>query len=530
VLDNNAVIMERRAYLSVISSMSLGAALAGCSETEDDSDTATETPEEPDLVITVENKQGEALENTLIELIEKGDSQSGDETVMAGSTDSEGRLTFGGLEEGVTYTLVASHEGYVEEETEAFEFEGDQLEASFSLPEVDETSDETPEETPDETPDESDPAAFEFTEIEPTEVSINERESVSVHTTIKNIGQQEGEAEVDISIDGNIESSQTVQLGGGQQQRIEFDVDTADIGSGDHEVTFQTKDDSISSTVTVLEESSFEFVDSMPKGESIEYDETVDITATIRNSGDVTRTETVTFTFDDEEVDTLTVTLDSGEETNLSITIDTGLYTEGHKSYTFSSRDDSISDQIFIDLTQPSDQSFSGSGAAVERDIEIEGGLTVIEASHNGESNFQVSLVPDEGFDVLFINVIGDFDGSQAELVEGGTYLLDIEADGGWSITVKQPRATSGSSPPDSFSGRGPDVVGPIEFDGTHIAEGSHSGEGNFQVRVMPMEGSFSELVFNEIGNFNGETTFSYRGLGWVDVNADGSWQIDISD
>ena len=147
--------MERRAYLSVISSVSLGAVLAGCSETEDDSDTATETPEEPDLVITVENKQGEALENTLIELIEKGDSQSSDETVMAGSTDSEGRLTFGDLEEGVTYTLVASHEGYVEEETEAFEFEGDQLEASFSLPKVGETSTETPTETPEETPTET---------------------------------------------------------------------------------------------------------------------------------------------------------------------------------------------------------------------------------------------------------------------------------------------------------------------------------------------------------------------------------------
>jgi len=45
-----------------------------------------------------------------------------------------------------------------------------------------------------------------------------------------------------------------------------------------------------------------------------------------------------------------------------------------------------------ITATAPDPQSFSGNGQSVEQGINIEGGLVVLEASHDGESNFQVSL------------------------------------------------------------------------------------------------------------------------------------------
>jgi len=42
------------------------------------------------------------------------------------------------------------------------------------------------------------------------------------------------------------------------------------------------------------------------------------------------------------------------------------------------------------------------------------------------------------------------------------------------------------------------------------------------------MTGSFGELVFNEIGSFSGETAFSFNNVGWIDVNADGSWSVEF--
>lgn len=175
-------------------------------------------------------------------------------------------------------------------------------------------------------------------------------------------------------------------------------------------------------------------------------------------------------------------------------------------------------------------QTFSGSGAEVRQDVEIEGGLTVVEATHTGgSSNFQVKLVPSEGeYDELFVNEIGEYNGETAALIEADTYTLDVEADGEWEIEIRQPRANTGESLPLSLDGDRNVVQGPYDFGGSHIASGSHNGEGNFQVHVYPPEGSFGELVFNEIGEFEGETTFRHSGVGWVAVVGDGEWSVDM--
>lgn len=181
-----------------------------------------------------------------------------------------------------------------------------------------------------------------------------------------------------------------------------------------------------------------------------------------------------------------------------------------------------------ITITEPDEQSFSGSGQSVESGIDIDGGLVVVEASHDGERNFQVSLEDDTEYGESFINIIGAFDGAQAELVDEGEYLLDVNADGNWDITIRQPRTGQGDELPTTIAGSGPEVSNPIRFSGTGVATGEHDGERNFQVRIYPMTGSFGESVFNEIGEFDGETTYSFDGIGWVDINADGNWSVEL--
>lgn len=181
-----------------------------------------------------------------------------------------------------------------------------------------------------------------------------------------------------------------------------------------------------------------------------------------------------------------------------------------------------------VTITAPETQSFSGNGQEVREGVSIQGGLTVVRATHSGESNFQVSLANDSEFDDIFINAIGDFDGAQANLIDAGEFILDVNADGNWEIDLEQPRSGQGESLPTSFSGNGPEVVGPVQFAGTGIATGEHNGESNFQVEIYPMTGSFAEIVFNEIGSFEGETTYSFDKVGWIDVNADGNWTVEL--
>jgi uncharacterized protein with GYD domain len=60
--------------------------------------------------------------------------------------------------------------------------------------------------------------------------------------------------------------------------------------------------------------------------------------------------------------------------------------------------------------------------------------------AHQGESNFIVELLDDEGVEVsTLMNEIGQYDASQAvQIPEDGTYLLNVDADGAWTIRVQQ--------------------------------------------------------------------------------------------
>lgn len=174
---------------------------------------------------------------------------------------------------------------------------------------------------------------------------------------------------------------------------------------------------------------------------------------------------------------------------------------------------------------------FDDTGATVTDEFELTGGVTIIEARHDGESNFVVELIPtDNGREELLINTIGAYDGAAGTLAERGSYLLDIDADGNWEIDVRQPSATPDETEPlpVELDGSGPAWDGPFQFDGLGQAHGVHDGERNFIVEILPQEGLFAELVFNEIGQFDGETTFDIDGIGYVIVDADGPWSVTI--
>ncbi|SDR35209.1 hypothetical protein [Natronobacterium texcoconense] len=180
---------------------------------------------------------------------------------------------------------------------------------------------------------------------------------------------------------------------------------------------------------------------------------------------------------------------------------------------------------------EPEPLEFEGSGATVSDEFELEGGVTIAETAHDGESNFIVELIPTDGdLSELLVNVVGDFDGASGVLAEAGTYLLDIDADGAWELEILQPRATEEEADtlPVELECEEPAWDGPFLFEGLGQANGTHEGSGNFIVEVLPQDGQFSDLVFNEIGQFEGETTFDIDGIGYVTIEADGPWSLTM--
>lgn len=90
-------------------------------------------------------------------------------------------------------------------------------------------------------------------------------------------------------------------------------------------------------------------------------------------------------------------------------------------------------------LGAESSYSFSGTGAVVTPIFMLEEGRANFELSHDGEENFIVHLYSEQGR-VGLANEIGAISARQlTERMGAGPHLIDIYADGAWTITVSQP-------------------------------------------------------------------------------------------
>lgn len=179
---------------------------------------------------------------------------------------------------------------------------------------------------------------------------------------------------------------------------------------------------------------------------------------------------------------------------------------------------------------EPKPINLKGSGKTATKPFKLEGGFTTFAIKSTGGSNVIVYLIDDRGKKVeLLVNVIGTYNGVSGIGVKPGEYLLDIDAPSSWTAVIEQPRPTSGRSPPQSYSGSGPDVVGPLTLDGLTRVTMKYKGNSNFIVYLMTSEGRTVDLLANEIGSFSGSTALpGDGGTYWLTVDADGSWSVKV--
>ena len=89
---------------------------------------------------------------------------------------------------------------------------------------------------------------------------------------------------------------------------------------------------------------------------------------------------------------------------------------------------------------------FSGSGKQASPKFMLNSGIAIFRMTHDGSGDFIVSLLDSDGNPVVNSNGVspiviemGAFDGSIAVGIQRkGEYVLDITADGNWTVTVEQ--------------------------------------------------------------------------------------------
>jgi len=88
----------------------------------------------------------------------------------------------------------------------------------------------------------------------------------------------------------------------------------------------------------------------------------------------------------------------------------------------------------------PKVATFYGNSAKATQLFELSGGLHRVEMTHQGDANFIVDLLDENGASVVpmgLVNEIGPFEGSRAMTVPNdGIYLFWVEANGPWTIKV----------------------------------------------------------------------------------------------
>jgi len=150
-----------------------------------------------------------------------------------------------------------------------------------------------------------------------------------------------------------------------------------------------------------------------------------------------------------------------------------------------------------------------------------------------GQANFIVELLGRDGQMVaLLANDIGGYEGSVPQGVTEGEYVLSIQADGDWNLSILQPRPSSGTLPPLEQEGTGDYFIGPVQLSqGLARFELSHDGHANFIVTLMNRDGEWVDLLANEIGSYSGSKAVRvpYAGVYWLGIEADGAWTATVT-
>jgi hypothetical protein len=199
-------------------------------------------------------------------------------------------------------------------------------------------------------------------------------------------------------------------------------------------------------------------------------------------------------------------------------------------------------------VPEPEPQEFKGVGARVSPQFDLQPGLATFEMTHDGSSNFAVTLLSADGDTVdLLANDIGPFNGTAVIGVREGTvfgarpgrHILNIEADGNWSIILRQPRFSSAPEPPQTFKGKGMAMSPAFMLDeGLVTFSFTHDGKSNFAVALLSAEGDTADLLVNEIGPFEGSKAVGVKaraimgakpGIHVLKIDADGNWTVSLS-
>lgn len=185
-------------------------------------------------------------------------------------------------------------------------------------------------------------------------------------------------------------------------------------------------------------------------------------------------------------------------------------------------------------ITEPEPIELSGTGQKATQKFQLEQGLAEFSTNYRGSDNFIVYLMDGEtGQNIdLIANEIGSSNGSKAVgITSDGDYILNVQANGPWTITITQPRKSATQSAPLTLQGTGNQASELFTLDnGLKTFNMDYRGSDNFIVFLMDDQGNQVDLLANQIGSFNGSKAVGIQQTGTylLNIQANGKWKVSI--
>ncbi|WP_424017928.1 beta strand repeat-containing protein [Halorientalis pallida] len=260
-----------------------------------------------------------------------------------------------------------------------------------------------------------DPANFTITGTS-TNSPVTAGDTVEVTATVQNTGDLEGTQTVQLTDGSASLDSRTVTLAGGTSQQVTLSWQTTADDVGDNTLTVRTDDDTATASVSVTEQpnpANFA-VSGVSAPESVTAGDTVDVTATVTNTGDLEGTQTVSLAVGgtvDRRVDDQQVTLAGGASQQVTFSWQTEAGQTGNFSLTVVTANDSFPTSVFVEA-QPDPANFAVSN--VQSNSPVTAGETVdVTATVTNTGDL-------EGTQTVSLGVNGAVEDSQQVTLAGG--------------------------------------------------------------------------------------------------------------
>ncbi|MEF8784943.1 MAG: BGTF surface domain-containing protein [Haloarculaceae archaeon] len=195
---------------------------------------------------------------------------------------------------------------------------------------------------------------FAVAELNPTDVTVTEGDTLTVAATVVNDGDAAGQQSVEYRLEGRTVSSREVSLGSGETSVVEFSgIDTSGLGTQSYTHGVYTDDDSQTGTVTIeaVSESASLSVSRVDPGDvTVESGESFDVRATVRNDGREAVTQPVELRLDGDILTRTRVTVEGSTERTVELSpifttdLDAGEYT-----YTVATDDESQTSSLTVE-------------------------------------------------------------------------------------------------------------------------------------------------------------------------------------